>query len=81
MKLTSITGAYWRGDAKNKMLQRIYGVSFPKQSALEEHLAMIEEAKKRDHRKLGRDLGLFMLTEEARASRSSCRRAWCSRTR
>ncbi|MFQ8637635.1 MAG: threonine--tRNA ligase [Acutalibacteraceae bacterium] len=64
VKLTSITGAYWRGDAKNKMLQRIYGVSFPKQSALEEHLAMIEEAKKRDHRKLGRDLGLFMLTEE-----------------
>lgn len=64
VKLTSITGAYWRGDAKNKMLQRIYGISFPKQSALEEHLAMIEEAKKRDHRKLGRDLGLFMLTEE-----------------
>ena len=64
VKLTSITGAYWRGDAKNKMLQRIYGVSFPKQSALEEHLAMIEEAKKRDHGKLGRDLGLFMLTEE-----------------
>ncbi len=64
VKLTSITGAYWRGDAKNKMLQRIYGISFPKQSALDEHLAMIEEAKKRDHRKLGRDLGLFMLTEE-----------------
>ena len=64
VKLTSITGAYWRGDAKNKMLQRIYGVSFPKQSALDEHLAMLEEAKKRDHRKLGRDLGLFMLAEE-----------------
>lgn len=64
VKLTAITGAYWRGDAKNKMLTRIYGVSFPKQSMLEDHLTMLEEAKKRDHRKLGRELGLFMLTEE-----------------
>lgn len=58
-KLTSCTGAYWRGDEKNKMLQRIYGVAFPKQAELEEHLAKIEEAKKRDHNKLGRELELF----------------------
>ena len=64
VKLTAITGAYWRGDAKNKMLTRVYGVSFPKQSMLDEHLQMLEEAKKRDHRKLGKELGLFMLTEE-----------------
>ncbi len=64
-KLTSCTGAYWRGDEKNKMLQRIYGVAFPKASELEEHLARIEEAKKRDHRKLGRELGLFALRDEA----------------
>ena len=62
-KLTSVTGAYWRGDEKNKMLTRIYGTAFAKQSELEEHLAAIEEAKKRDHNKLGRDLGIF-LTEE-----------------
>jgi len=59
MKLLSSTGAYWRGDEKNKMLQRIYGTSFPKQSQLEEHLQQLEEAKKRDHNKLGRELGLF----------------------
>ncbi|MBO5252771.1 MAG: threonine--tRNA ligase [Clostridia bacterium] len=64
VKLTAITGAYWRGDAKNKMLQRIYGIAFPKQAALDEYLTMLEEAKKRDHRKLGRDLGLFMLRDE-----------------
>ncbi len=58
-KLTNCTGAYWRGDSKNKMLCRIYGVSFPKASQLEEHLAMLEEAKKRDHNKLGRELELF----------------------
>ena len=58
-KLTSCTGAYWRGNEKNKMLQRIYGVAFPKASELEEHLAKIEEAKKRDHNKLGRELELF----------------------
>ena len=63
-KLTNCTGAYWRGDAKNKMLCRVYGTAFPKASMLEEHLAMLEEAKKRDHRKLGKELGLFMLTEE-----------------
>ena len=64
VKLTAITGAYWRGDAKNKMLTRVYGVSFPKQSMLDEHLQMLEEAKKRDHRKLGKELGLFMLRDE-----------------
>ncbi|MCH5191035.1 MAG: threonine--tRNA ligase [Oscillospiraceae bacterium] len=58
-KLTSCTGAYWRGNEKNKMLQRIYGVAFPKAAELEEHLAKIEEAKKRDHNKLGRELELF----------------------
>ena len=64
VKLTNCTGAYWRADAKNKMLQRVYGISFPKASQLEEYLAMIEEAKKRDHRKLGRDLDLFDIYEE-----------------
>ena len=64
IKLTSATGAYWRGDSNRKMLQRIYGVAFPKKEELEEYLAKIEEAKKRDHRKLGKELGLFMLTEE-----------------
>lgn len=62
-KLTSCTGAYWRGDEKNKMLQRIYGVAFPKASELEEHLARIEEAKKRDHNKLGRELELFTTSD------------------
>ena len=59
IKLTQSTGAYWRGDAKNKMLQRIYGVAFPKASELEVHLEMVEEAKKRDHNKIGRDLEYF----------------------
>ncbi len=63
-KLTSCTGAYWRGDSKNKMLQRIYGTAFTKASDLEAYLQMIEEAKKRDHRKLGKELGLFMLLDE-----------------
>ena len=58
-KLTSVAGAYWRGSEKNKMLQRIYGTSFEKKSELEEHLNMLEEAKKRDHNKLGRELELF----------------------
>ena len=64
VKLTAITGAYWRGDAKNKMLTRVYGIAFPKQSMLEEHLQMLEEAKNRDHRRLGKELGLFMLRDE-----------------
>ncbi len=62
-KLTSITGAYWRGDEKNKMLTRIYGTAFEKKSELEDYLNALEEAKKRDHNKLGRELGIFM-TEE-----------------
>lgn len=62
-KLTSITGAYWRGNEKNKMLTRIYGTAFEKKSELEDYLVALEEAKKRDHNKLGRDLGIFM-TEE-----------------
>lgn len=63
-KLTSVAGSYWRGDEKNPMLQRVYGTSFAKQSQLEEHLALLEEAKKRDHRKLGRELDLFSLNED-----------------
>ena len=63
IKLTSVAGAYWRGNEKNKMLTRIYGVSFPKKSMLDEHLALLEEAKKRDHRKLGKDLELFMFSQ------------------
>ena len=60
VKIMSTSGAYWRGDENNKMLQRIYGISFPKASLLEEHLQMLQEAKERDHRKLGKDLELFM---------------------
>ena len=62
-KLTSVTGAYWRGDEHNKMLTRIYGTAFDKKSDLEEYLAAIEEAKKRDHNKIGRELGYFMTDE------------------
>src|SRR5574344_741183 len=57
VKLLSTSGAYWRGDEHNKMLQRIYGISFPKASQLEEYLRILEEAKKRDHKKLGKELG------------------------
>ena len=64
IKLMNCTGAYWRGDSKNKMLQRIYGTCFMKKEELDAHLARLEEAKKRDHRKLGRELGLFMLADE-----------------
>ena len=64
VKLTQTTGAYWRGDAQNKMLCRVYGVAFPKQSELDAHLQMLEEAKKRDHRKLGKELELFDIFEE-----------------
>ena len=63
-KLTSIAGAYWRGSEKNKMLTRIYGTAFSNKEDLENYLTMLEEAKKRDHRKLGKELGLFMFTEE-----------------
>lgn len=63
-KLLSVAGAYWRGNSKNKMLQRVYGVSYEKKSQLDEYLTMLEEAKKRDHRKLGRELDLFDIFEE-----------------
>src|SRR5919108_2160929 len=62
-KLTGVAGAYWRGNEKNEMLQRIYGTSWPTEQALKEHLRCIEEAKKRDHRKLGQELGLFMISD------------------
>ncbi|WP_050606676.1 threonine--tRNA ligase [Clostridium niameyense] len=64
IKLLSVAGAYWRGDEKNKMLQRIYGTAFTKKSELEEYLNMLEEAKKRDHRKIGKELDLFTMHEE-----------------
>ena len=64
IKLTACNAAYWRGDSNRQTLQRIYGVAFPKKDELDEYLAKIEEAKRRDHRKLGKELGLFMLTEE-----------------
>ena len=67
-KLTKVAGAYWRGDSKNKMLQRIYGVSFASDKELKAYLHMLEEAEKRDHRKLGRELDLFHLQEEAQGS-------------
>ncbi len=64
IKLTSIAGAYWKGDEKNKQLTRIYGITFPEQKELEEYLLMLEEAKKRDHRKLGKELGIFTFDDE-----------------
>jgi threonyl-tRNA synthetase len=62
-KITGVAGAYWRGDEKNEMLQRIYGTSWPTKQALKEYLLLVEEAKKRDHRKLGQELGLFMISD------------------
>ena len=64
-KLTSVAGAYWRGSEKNKMLTRIYGTAFSSKADLEEYLTRLEEAKKRDHRKLGKEMGLFALRDEA----------------
>jgi len=64
VKLLNVAGAYWRGDEKNKMLTRVYGITFPKQKELEEYLHMLEEAKKRDHRKLGKELELFAFSEK-----------------
>jgi len=64
VKLTSVAGAYWRGDEKNKQLTRIYGITFPKQKELKEYLIMLEEAQKRDHRKLGKELGLFTFSQK-----------------
>jgi threonyl-tRNA synthetase len=66
-KLTSIAGAYWRGDEKNKMLQRIYGTAFPDKESLQRHLTLLEEAKRRDHRRLGRELDLFQFNDDAGA--------------
>ncbi|MFI3286073.1 MAG: threonine--tRNA ligase [Rikenellaceae bacterium] len=63
IKLTSVAGAYWRGNEKNKMLTRVYGITFPKKALLDEYLAMMEEAKKRDHRKLGKELELFAFSQ------------------
>ncbi len=64
IKLTSIAGAYWKGDEKNKMLTRIYGVTFPTQKELDEYLVFLEEAKKRDHQKIGKELELFTFSEK-----------------
>ncbi|HSC52444.1 MAG TPA: threonine--tRNA ligase [Phnomibacter sp.] len=64
IKLTNIAGAYWKGDEKNKMLTRLYGVTFPSQKELDEYIAMVEEAKRRDHRKIGRDLGIFCFDDD-----------------
>ncbi len=64
IKLMSIAGAYWKGDEKNKQLTRVYGVTFPSQKELDEYLAMLEEAKKRDHRKLGKELGIFTMDDD-----------------
>lgn len=64
IKLTSIAGAYWKGDEKNKQLTRVYGVTFPEQKELDEYVLMLEEAKKRDHRKLGKELGIFTFNDE-----------------
>lgn len=64
IKLTSIAGAYWKGDEKNKQLTRVYGVTFPSQKEMDEHVAMLEEAKRRDHRKLGKELGIFTMDDD-----------------
>lgn len=67
IKLTSVAGAYWKGDEKNKQLTRVYGVTFPSQKELDEHLAMLEEAKKRDHRKLGKELSIYTTNDDVGA--------------
>ena len=63
IKITSVAGAFWRGDAKREQMTRIYGITFPKQKMLDEYLVMLEEAKKRDHRKIGKEMELFMFSE------------------
>ena len=63
IKLLSVAGAYWRGDEKRKQLTRLYGITFPKKKMLDEYLTMLEEAKKRDHRKIGKELGLFAFSQ------------------
>ena len=77
IKLTACNAAYWRGDSSRQTLQRIYGVAFPKKDELDAYLQRLEEAKRRDHRRLGKELGLFMLPRRDPASPSSCPRAWC----
>jgi len=64
-KLLQVAGAYWRGDERNKMLQRIYGTGFATEEALQEYLKLLEEAKKRDHRRIGKELDLFQISDEA----------------
>ena len=80
IKLTSVAGAYWRGSEKNKMLSRIYGTAYPKASELDAYLTMMEEAKKRDHRKLGKELKLFALLDEGPGFPSSCLRGMVLKT-
>ena len=76
LKLTSLAGAYWRGDEHNKQLTRIYGTAFYSQEDLDRHLERLEEARKRDHRRLGRDLDLFHLSEHSPGRRSGTPREW-----
>ena len=64
VKLLNVAGAYWKGDEKNKQLTRLYGISFPKRKELNEHLALLEEAKKRDHRRIGKEMGLFTFSNK-----------------
>ena len=71
LKLTNIAGAYWKGDEKNKQLTRIYGVSFPSKKELDEYLLMLEEAKKRDHRKLGKEMGIYTMDDDVGQGLSS----------
>ena len=75
VKLTSVAGAFWRGDAEREQMQRLYGITFPKKKMLDEYLVMLEEAKKRDHRKIGKEMELFMFSDrEVRVSPSGCRK-------
>src|SRR5699024_11548724 len=69
VKILSSSGAYWRGSEKNKMLQRIYAISFPKASQLQEHLDFLEEVKQRDHRKIGKELEIFMTHKDRKSTR------------
>ena len=81
-KITQQSGAYWKNDKNNKMLTRINGIAFRTQAELDEHLKLMEEAEKRDHRKLGKETAaVYAAATRAPASRSSCPRAWCSKTR
>lgn len=75
-KLMSTAGAYWKGDSNNKMLQRIYGVAFPTKDELDKYLFMLEEAEKRDHRKLGKQLGLFFIDEHGPGFPFSYQKEW-----